>query len=121
MNSNEKLTNEIESVLDKHARDLEAFYEEEKLIDQKNTADALGMIDYARFLEYKECVVNGLMIFGNKFQEALGMALSEAEDKDAVRIIRSWPNECGVHEMLYKMHVAKQIALDAQIPPDETI
>ena len=37
------------------------------------------------------------------------MALSEAEDRDAVKIIHTWKNECSVHEMLYKMHLAKQV------------
>ena len=83
---------------------------EEQYNEQKYIADALGMIDYSHYLEFKERAVNGLMIFGNKFQEALGMALSEADDRNAVRIIHMWKNECSVHEMLYKMHLAKEKA-----------
>jgi hypothetical protein len=85
---------------------------EEELEEQNHIADMLGMIDYQHYLEYKERAINGLMIFGSKFQEALGMALSEADERNAVKIIHTWKNECSVHEMLYKMHLAKQITLD---------
>jgi hypothetical protein len=81
----------------------------EILKEQKHISDLSGMIDYAHFCEYKENAINGLMLFGNKFQEALGMALDEAEDRDAVKIIRTWKNECSVHEMLYRMHVARKL------------
>ena len=85
---------------------------EEAQQEQKYTADVLGMIDYSHYLAFKDGAVNGLMIFGNKFQEALGMALSEADDRNSVKIIHMWKNECSVHEMLYKMHLAKEKAIN---------
>jgi hypothetical protein len=88
---------------------------DELLKEQQHIADQCGTISYAHFLEFKENVINGLMLFGSKFQEALGMALDEAEDRDAVKIIRIWRNECGVHEMLYKMHLAKQAVRDLEL------
>jgi hypothetical protein len=93
----------------------EDVFVDEELLEQQYTADALGMIDYKHFLEFKENVVKGLMLFGNKFQEGLGMTLGEAEDKDAVKIIHTWKNECSVHEMLYRMHEAKQIAKENEL------
>ncbi len=79
--------------------------------DNEFVCNALQMINYQHYLEYKEHAVNGLMIFGNKFLEGLGMALGEADDKDSVKIIRTWRNECDVHELLHRMHLAKQVAL----------
>jgi len=96
----------------------DTFYNEavkEIVNERQHIADMSGMISYSHFLSFKENCINGLMLFGDKFQEALGMALDEANDRDAVKIIRTWRNECSVHEMLYKMHVAKQSVLNNEL------
>lgn len=84
--------------------------------------NALNFISYDRYLEYKEHAINGMMIFGDKFVEALGMALAEADDERAVALIHTFRNECSTHEMLHRMHVAKQVAFDPASPAgDETV
>lgn len=75
-------------------------------------SDLLGM-DYDRYLEYKEHATQGMLIFGDKFVEALGFALSEADDRNAVKLMRLFRNECSSHEMIYRMHQAKEKALGA--------
>jgi hypothetical protein len=81
----------------------------ELLAEQKHIAEQCGTIDYEHYLEFKNNVINGFIVFGDSFLEGLGFALKWALDRDAVKIIRTWRNECGVHEMLWKMHQAKQI------------
>lgn len=86
------------------------------LIEEKNwVVRATQMNNYDHYLEYKEHAINGMMLFGDKFVEALGMALGEADDRQAVKIIHAFRNECSTHEMLHRMHLAKQAAL----PPDD--
>jgi hypothetical protein len=82
--------------------------------------NTLHMNDYDHYIEYKEHAINGMMIFGDKFVEALGIALSEADDKQAVKIMRLFGNECATHEMLHRMHVAKNIAMDIEQQKQDT-
>lgn len=87
----------------------------ELVAEQKHIAELCGTIDYEHYLQFKDHVINGFITFGDSFLEGLGFALTGALDRDAVKIIRTWRNECGVHEMLWKMHLAKQIVRDAEI------
>lgn len=85
--------------------------QDEDMIEEKNwIVRTLNMNDFDHYLEYKEHAINGMMIFGNKFVEALGMALAEADDREAVKLIHTFKNECSTHEMLHRMHVAKESA-----------
>lgn len=81
---------------------------------QEWVIDRLHFINYERYLEYKEHAINGMMIFGDKFVEALGMALAEADDRQSVKLIHTFRNECSTHEMLHRMHIAKNIAMDVE-------
>lgn len=83
--------------------------------EQNHISDLCGMVSYQHFLEYKENAIQGLMTFGDSFLEALGIALSEANDRNSVKIIRTWRNECSVHEMLWKMDAAKQLARNLEL------
>lgn len=88
--------------------------EDEDLLEEKKwVVRTLHLNDYDHYLEYKEHAINGMMIFGNKFVEALGMALAEADDREAVKLIHTFKNECSTHAMLHRMHVAKEKALIA--------
>lgn len=84
--------------------------EEEVLEPKKHVLDSLGMIDYDHFKRFKEDAVHGLTRWGNKFQFLLGLLLNESSDKDAVKLIRCFRNECTQHELLHKIYVAKKKA-----------
>lgn len=82
------------------------------LAEQQHVADSLGMINYDHFLTFKENTSKGLKIFGSKFESLLGILLECSETKDAIKIIRTWQNQCTQYEMLYRIHEAKQKALE---------
>jgi hypothetical protein len=90
---------------------LDDEYVDEMLEERKHVADSLGMIDYEHFVAFKMNAAHGLQVFGDLFLEGLGIALMEANTKDAAKIIRVWQSECTMHEMLWKMHLAKERAL----------
>ena len=113
---------ETKLLFDKHMAMKVIELEEEALEEKKWVVRTLDMNDYDHYLEYKEHAINGMMIFGDKFVEALGIALSEADDRQSVKIIHAFRNECSTHEMLHRMHVAKQVAFDPASPAgDETV
>jgi len=78
----------------------------------EEVVSALGFINYEHFAEFKKNTVMGMIAFGDPFLRCLGEALLIAEDRDAVKIINLFRNECSVHEMLYKMHLAKKSATE---------
>ena len=90
---------------------------EQRLEPTKHVMDSLGMIDLEHFKEFKFNTVSGLVSNNNPttFLWYLGCALFNASDKDAVKIIRVWQNECSQHEMLYRIYLAKQKANSEEI------
>lgn len=83
---------------------------EENLDLTKHVLDSLGMISYEHFVIFKENATLGLMRSHNDFLYHLGNAMYHASEKDAVKIIRVWANECTQHEMIYRIMKAKDEA-----------
>lgn len=87
--------------------------EERDLQEERKWIVRSLQMSYERYLEYREDATKGMLIFGSKFVEALGFALSEADDRNAVKLMRLFSNECSTHELIYRMHEAKEKALEA--------
>lgn len=90
---------------------------DEVFAEQQHVADSLGMVSYEHFLTFKYNAVEGMRKFGDLFTRTLGMALMRASTSDAVKIIRVWQNVISQHEMLYKIYVAKELALKKAADP----
>lgn len=89
---------------------------EEALLTDRMLIKSVLNMDLDAFHRYKINATEGLIKFGNEFQRLLGMALSYAPIKDAVRILHSWQRECGEHEMMYRIWWAKDQALKEDQP-----
>lgn len=61
--------------------------------------------------KYKDLVAHssaGMIMYGCKFITSLGVALQNADVKNACRIIRLWQSEVQEYAILHKMFEAKQ-------------
>jgi hypothetical protein len=83
---------------------------EQRLEPTKHVLDSLGMITIEHFYKFKVNAQNGLIKFGGSFAKKLGELLQVSDNKNAVKIMRVWQNECTQHEMLYRMYKAKEDA-----------
>ncbi len=68
----------------------------------------LGYMNHTHWEEFKAHATAGLVRFGDKFLQALGLALSVASLDDAIKIIRAWHEPCEKHAILYKIQLAKE-------------
>ncbi len=94
---------------------------EEILINERqHIANCLGMIDYDHFIDFKNNAVAGMSHFGDSFIRALAEALRVSTDENAVKIIRIWSNEIGQCEMMQRIKVSKQRALQLEGIPNCT-
>ena len=85
---------------------------EDAIEEAKHVIDTLGMIDFEHFVRFKQNAAYGMRKFGDSFIHQLGLALLRANTKDAVRIIKVWQNEVTQCEMLYRIHLAKENAIN---------
>lgn len=84
---------------------------EESLEMKKHVLDSLGVISYEHFLEFKENAWRGLVTLkNNDFLVNIGRALCLATDKDAVKIILSWREECSHCDLATRILRAREKA-----------
>lgn len=77
---------------------------------EKTVQDCLGMISLDHYEIFKYNTIMGLIMFGGNFAKALGELLARADMSNSVKILRVWQNECVQHEMLFRIHQAKEKA-----------
>ena len=80
---------------------------DDEIIRKDLLAQQSGFIDLKHFEAFKSDTVFGLLRFGDRFLQALGLALKYAFFNDSRKIIRYWHQECEQHALLYKIYIAK--------------
>jgi hypothetical protein len=85
--------------------DLEAI--EIQIDETLYVQQTLGFLHLDHFREERAVTAAGLLQFGDCFLQRLGMALSKASTRDAIKIMRYWHKECEQCSILLKMVRAK--------------
>lgn len=72
----------------------------------KAVQNALGM-NLKEYREFKSLAMDSVIDYGNTFMQALGFALSCADEIDSLKILRYWLNPFENCILLQKIHEAK--------------
>ena len=79
-------------------------------LEEAHKLQRFGFMSMRHYQEYKDDVVNGLMMFGDEFLKALGGALFHARTDDSLRIMRYWRQDCEQNALLWQCYQAKRKA-----------
>jgi hypothetical protein len=79
-------------------------------LEEAHKLQRFGFMSLQHYQEHRDDIINGMMMFGDKFIKSLGSALFHAETDDALRIMRYWNHACEQNAILYKSYMAKQKA-----------
>ncbi len=82
----------------------------EKQLEVAKRIHEAGYIDQSHFEEHRDHAMNGLCLYGNSFERALGEALTEATLDDELKILRYWRQSCDRASILWKMKLAQEKA-----------
>lgn len=69
-----------------------------------------GYIDKAHYERHRADVIDGLILYGDRFAMRLGYALKEANLYDSIKIMRYWAQTCDQMALMNKMLKAKEAA-----------
>lgn len=79
-------------------------------LEEASKLQRAGFMSLQHYEEYKSCASLGLVMYGDEFQQAIGLALHRSNVDNALKIIRYWNQDCEQHHLLYKMYLAKEKA-----------
>ena len=82
---------------------------ENSLYEVNLVKNVLGM-DIEHFHRHKSFAVKGLKKFGGTFAYRLGILLEIANFTESVKILNIWSPICTEHDLLYRIHKAKEDA-----------
>lgn len=88
---------------------------EEQFKEEKLVKDVLGM-DMEKFYQYKANTIMGFCRFGGSFLQHLGNALTYADIINSIKILHVWRKEAMEHEMVWRIHEARQEAINKEFP-----
>jgi hypothetical protein len=87
--------------------DMEAI--ENSLEEEKHIIES-GFLTRSSYSDFRENVIGGLGLYGNRFLVLLGQALKEADTRDSIKIMRYWNQACEQAAMMYRAWKAKESA-----------
>lgn len=80
--------------------------------EQEDEIKRLFNCGFDHFIDYKFNATEGMLIFGNVFMRNLAHCILTAPWRDSLRLMYLFRNECSTHELLYKVHKAKENTLN---------
>ncbi len=80
-----------------------------QLEERQNLKDTLGM-DLAVYEDFKFRAINGMLKYGDSFTQALGTSLALADQKNSIKIIRYWYQDCENHAHMFRLFLAQKEA-----------